>query len=174
MDTMQHANNDTLSDSTYIFFDVGEHRLGLWLQYVQEIIQPILCFSVPDTHDHLKGFIRLRDQVIPLIDLPKLIQVESNPHDPEDQKYIICKIDRQTIAFDIHQIHDFVELKMDHIEKSSSNPICPSSIASTEYRMDDQSIPLLNPDQILRLVKELNRQVRQRYVMGEKGVKPRT
>ncbi|WP_141604300.1 chemotaxis protein CheW [Terrilactibacillus laevilacticus] len=161
---MQQTNNDTLSVSTYIFFDVGKHRLGLSLQYVQEIIQPLPYFSVPDTHDYLKGFIRLRDEVIPLIDLPKLIQVESNSHNPEDQKYIICKIDRQTVAFDIHQIHDFVDLKLDHIQKSSSNTIGSSTIASMEYMMDDHSILLLNPDQIHRLVTELNRQVRQRQI----------
>src|SRR5690625_3852402 len=99
---MQMNQNDILLESgtnevEIIVFNVGDNLFGINVLKVREIINPIEITSVPRSHEYVEGIINLREDIIPLINLSRVLDIP--PTDtPEQDKFIIAEMNQLKIA----------------------------------------------------------------------------
>src|SRR5699024_7465886 len=88
-------NNDILLESgknelEVIMFQIGTGTFGINVLKVREIINPLPITGTPNAHQNVEGVIRLRDEVIPVVDLAKVLNIPAST-DPESDKFIISE-----------------------------------------------------------------------------------
>ncbi len=72
-----------------VVFSLGEHRFGINIARVREIVPLIGCKKVPYAHRSIVGIFELRDRVIPLVCLRSWLDVPGDNTD--DGKILICR-----------------------------------------------------------------------------------
>lgn len=78
-------------------FGVGDNAFGINVMKVREIIQPVEVTSVPHSHQHVEGMIKLRGEILPVISLFSFFGVE--PDGSKDEKYIVTEFNKRKIVF---------------------------------------------------------------------------
>ncbi|MFB4164201.1 chemotaxis protein [Alteribacillus sp. JSM 102045] len=99
-----------------VMFHVGTGMFGINVLKVREIIQPVEITETPNRHQNLEGIIRLREEVIPVIDLAKVLGYP--PADqPEHDKFIIGELNQRKVAFHVHSVSRIHRISWEQIEK---------------------------------------------------------
>lgn len=101
-----------------ILFKVGRGLFGINVLKVREIIQPLPITKTPNDHEHIEGVIRLRDEVIPVVDLAKVLQCPPS-ETPEEDKFIIAELNKIKVAFHVHGVSRIERISWQQIEKTS-------------------------------------------------------
>lgn len=73
--------------STYLTFDLGEHILGIEVQYVREILDMQKITRLPNVPAEVHGVVDLRGVSVPIIDLKSRLGVP--PHELGDEARIV-------------------------------------------------------------------------------------
>ncbi len=115
-------NNILLESGTneleIILFKVGEGIFGINVLKVREIINPLPITETPNVHEHVEGVIRLRDEVIPVVDLAKVLHLPPSTT-PEQDKFIISELNKLKVAFHVHSVSKIERISWQQIEKTS-------------------------------------------------------
>ncbi|SDH51981.1 chemotaxis protein [Alteribacillus bidgolensis] len=99
-----------------VMFNVGTGTFGINVLKVREILQPVEITETPNRHKHLEGIVRLREEVIPVIDLAKVLGYP--PADqPEYDKFIIAELNQMKVAFHVHSVSRIHRISWEQIEK---------------------------------------------------------
>ena len=56
-------------------FEVANNKFGINVIKVKEIIQPIPVTFIPHAHPHVEGIIQLRGEVLPVVDMLKVLGI---------------------------------------------------------------------------------------------------
>ena len=114
-------NNDILLESgtnelEVIMFQIGTGTFGINVLKVREIINPLPITGTPNAHQNVEGVIRLRDEVIPVVNLAKVLNL---PHseDPKGDKFIISELNQMKVAFHVHSVSRIHRISWEQIEK---------------------------------------------------------
>ncbi|MFD2704591.1 chemotaxis protein [Salibacterium lacus] len=99
-----------------VMFNVGSGMFGINVLKVREIIQPVEVTETPNRHAHLEGVARLRDEVIPVVDLAKVLGYPPS-EDPENDKFIISELNQLKVAFHVHSVSRIHRISWEQIEK---------------------------------------------------------
>ena len=83
----------SVDETKYLVINVANELIGFELSSIREIIRLPEVTIIPDSPDYLRGMIKLRDLVIPLIDLRKKIGL--NSIEEENQSFINMLKDRE-------------------------------------------------------------------------------
>src|SRR5699024_5985838 len=81
-----------------IVFSVDDNQFGINVLKVREIINPITITHVPRSHDYVEGIINLREEIIPLINLSRVLGLAESTTSNQD-KFIIAEMNEMKIAF---------------------------------------------------------------------------
>src|SRR5690625_4599218 len=84
-----------------IAFSIGESHFGINVLKVREIINPITITHVPQSHQYVEGIINLREEIIPLINLSRVLGLADSTT-PEQDKFIVAEMNEMKIAFRVH------------------------------------------------------------------------
>ena len=100
--------NDILLESgtnelEVVMFQIGLGTFGINVLKVREIINPLHITDTPNAHKHVEGVIRLREEVIPVVDLAKVLNLP-NSAEPEKDKLIIAELNQMKVAFHVHSV----------------------------------------------------------------------
>src|SRR5690625_2545141 len=103
---MSSAKTDILLESgtnelEVVMFEVGSGVFGINVLKVREIINAVEVTTIPNAHSHVEGVIRLREEVLPVINLAKVLGIP-NSEEPEHDKFIIAELNQLKIAFRVH------------------------------------------------------------------------
>lgn len=142
-------------DQTMIDFKLGHKKIGLFLGEVNEIIEPVTAIKVPMTHPFFRGFISLRGEVIPLIDLPKVMHAEENPYDKEDEKYVIVSTGGKKAALLVHAIGGTHTVRLSELS-ATSEEASAYGLFLKQAAFNDGTVPLLNLERMMAITQELN------------------
>lgn len=154
---MQKHNNSILLESgtnelEIVEFEVGVNTFGINVMKVREIIQPIPITFIPNAHPHVEGIIQLRGEVLPVIDMLKVLGVSVDNRNPEE-KYIVTEFNQQKVVFRVDSVTQIHRISWEQIEK-------PSDMYQNEFsniigviKHQDQMILLLDFE---RIVLEIN------------------
>ncbi|MFZ4452475.1 chemotaxis protein [Salibacterium aidingense] len=99
-----------------VMFEVGGGTFGINVLKVREIIQPVAVTETPNRHEHLEGVVRLREEVIPVVDLAKVLGYPPSEQ-PEHDKFIISELNQMKVAFHVHSVSRIHRISWEQIEK---------------------------------------------------------
>ncbi len=99
-------------------FEVGNSKFGINVIKVKEIIQPIPITFIPHAHPNVEGIIQLRGEVLPVVDMVKVLGLSTDQHNPE-QKFIVAEFNKQTVVFHVDNVSQIHRISWEQIEKPS-------------------------------------------------------
>ncbi len=106
-------------------FEVGSNTFGINVMKVREIIQPIPITPIPNAHPHVDGIIQLRGEVLPVIDMLKVLNLPTENRHPEE-KYIVTEFNQQKVVYRVDSVSQIHRISWEQIEK-------PSELYQSQY-----------------------------------------
>lgn len=106
-------------------FEVGNNTFGINVMKVREIIQPIPITPIPNAHPHVDGIIQLRGEVLPVIDMLKVLNLPTDNRHPEE-KYIVTEFNQQKVVYRVDSVSQIHRISWEQIEK-------PSELYQSQY-----------------------------------------
>jgi two-component system, chemotaxis family, chemotaxis protein CheV len=98
-------------------FEVQDNKFGINVIKVKEIIQPATIIPIPHSHPHVKGLIQLRGEVLPVVDMARVLGLEEK--DSPQSKFIVSEFNKQKVVFHVHNVTRIHRISWDQIEKPS-------------------------------------------------------
>lgn len=131
-----------------IVFTIGEGVFGINVMKVREIINPIPVTKMPNGHPSVEGIIRLRDEIIPVVDLADIIGFAPSEN-PGQDKLIVAELNQMKVAFHVHTVTRIHRISWEQIEKPTklSQGLEGSTIGV--IKMEDSMILLLDYEKIV-------------------------
>ncbi|WP_050181596.1 chemotaxis protein [Domibacillus robiginosus] len=99
-------------------FEVQGNKYGINVMKVKEIIQPMPITFIPHAHSHIEGIIQLRGEVLPVIDMAKVLGLQPSQNDHND-KYIVTEFNQQKVVFHVQNVTRIHRISWNDIEKPS-------------------------------------------------------
>ncbi|MGD6964845.1 chemotaxis protein [Rossellomorea vietnamensis] len=100
-------------------FEVGRNKYGINVIKVKEIIQPLPVTSIPHAHPFMEGIIQLRGEVLPVIDMKKVLGVENGVQNKQD-KYIVAEFNQLRVVFHVENVTQIHRISWEQIEKPTN------------------------------------------------------
>lgn len=149
--TMQKADillESGTNEIEVIMFEVDGGMFGINVLKVREIINATAVTSVPNAHSHVDGMMRLREDVMPVINLARVLGL--NPSStPELDKFIICEFNQVKVVFRVHSVSRIYRLQWEQIEKPSELSTGETAYAIGVIKLDDAMPIFLDFEKII-------------------------
>lgn len=129
-------------------FEVANNKFGINVIKVKEIIQPIPVTFIPHVHPHVEGVIQLRGEVLPVVDMLKVLGIPSDNRSPQ-QKYIVAEFNKQRVVFHVDNVTQIHRISWDQIEKPSDMYQGGTSQVIGVIKHNDEMILLLDFERIM-------------------------
>ncbi|WP_406687342.1 chemotaxis protein [Rossellomorea vietnamensis] len=98
-------------------FEVQNNKFGINVIKVKEIIQPTAVTPIPHAHPHVKGLVQLRGEVLPVVDMARVLGAEEE--ETMKSKYIVAEFNQQKVIFHVHNVNQIHRISWNQIEKPS-------------------------------------------------------
>jgi len=150
---MKEEHNGILLESgtnelEVIVFQVGTGTFGINVMKVREIIQPLDVTIMPHSHPNVEGVIRLRDEIIPVIDLAKAIGF-SESKNPSQDKLVVSELNQVKVAFHVHSVSRIYRISWEQIEKPNKLSQGLQDLTIGVIKMEEQMILLLDYEKVV-------------------------
>lgn len=129
-------------------FEVANNKFGINVIKVKEIIQPIPVTFIPHAHPHVEGIIQLRGEVLPVVDMLRVLGIQSSERNPQ-QKYIVAEFNKQRVVFHVDNVTQIHRISWDQIEKPSDMYQGGTSQVIGVIKQNEQMILLLDFERIM-------------------------
>lgn len=129
-------------------FEVGTNKFGINVIKVKEIIQPIPVTFIPHAHPHVEGIIQLRGEVLPVVDMFKVLGINYLERSSQ-QKYIVAEFNKQRVVFHVDNVTQIHRISWDQIEKPSDMYQGGTSQVIGVIKVNEQMILLLDFERIM-------------------------
>lgn len=129
-------------------FEVANNKFGINVIKVKEIIQPIPVTFIPHAHAHVEGIIQLRGEVLPVVDMLKVLGLNHLQHGPQ-QKYIVAEFNKQRVVFHVDNVTQIHRISWNQIEKPSDMYQGGVSQVIGVIKHNDEMILLLDFERIM-------------------------
>jgi len=133
-----------------VVFRLGTQRYGIPLAHVDEIQQIVAFSDVPADSTSVVGMVNLRGEVIPAIDVRRLVGMEDRAYTLETPM-IIAHSDAHTVALIVDVAEDVVELPDSGFQSASPLHALSSKMIGV-YHLDGGLVYLLDLDELLEQV----------------------
>lgn len=129
-------------------FEVANNKFGINVIKVKEIIQPISVTFIPHAHPHVEGIIQLRGEVLPVVDMLRVLGIQGAERNPQ-QKYIVAEFNKQRVVFHVDNVTQIHRISWDQIEKPSDMYQGGTSQVIGVIKQNEQMILLLDFERIM-------------------------
>src|SRR5699024_5398007 len=102
----------------------------------------------PHAHENVEGIIRLREEVIPVVDLAKVLQLPASDS-KETDKLIIAELNKVKVAFRVHRISRIHRISWGQIEKPNELSAGEQAYAIGIIKLEDEMALLLDFEKII-------------------------
>jgi two-component system chemotaxis response regulator CheV len=99
-------------------FLIANNRFAINVLKVREIVNPIPITKIPHSHPYIEGIIELRGEVLPVVDLAKVLRFPPSEH-PERDKFIVAEFNQLKVVFHVHNVTRIHRISWKQIEKPS-------------------------------------------------------
>ncbi|GEL08239.1 chemotaxis protein [Salisediminibacterium halotolerans] len=131
-----------------IMFTVGSGTFGINVMKVREILQPVDVTLMPHMHPHVQGIIRLREEIIPVIDLAKAIGF-SQPEQSSADKLIVAEMNQMKVALHVHSVSRIHRISWEQIEKTGTLGQGLDDVTIGVIKMEANMILMLDYEKIV-------------------------
>ena len=129
-------------------FEVANNKFGINVIKVKEIIQPMNVTFIPHVHPHVEGIIQLRGEVLPVVDMLKVLGISNTQRNPQ-QKYIVAEFNKQRVVFHVDNVTQIHRISWNQIEKPSDMYQGGTSQVIGVIKHKDEMILLLDFERIM-------------------------
>lgn len=129
-------------------FEVQGNKYGINVMKVKEIIQPMEITFVPHAHSHIEGIIQLRGEVLPVIDMAKVLGMAPSENQSVD-KYIVTEFNQQKVVFHVQNVTRIHRISWNDIEKPSEMYQGGNNQIIGVIKMGDNMILLIDFEKIV-------------------------
>lgn len=150
---MKPSQTDILLESgtnelEVVMFNVDKGLFGINVLKVREIVNAIDITPIPNAHPHVEGVIRLREEVLPVVNLAKVLAVPES-EDAAQDKFIIAELNQLKIAFRVHDVSRIYRISWEQIEKPSELSSGQEANAIGIIKLEDKMSVLLDFEKIV-------------------------
>ena len=150
---MESSRTDILLESgtnelEVVMFEVGLNVFGINVLKVREIINAVQVTPIPNSHPDVEGIIRLREEVLPVVDLAKVLGIQQS-EDPKMDKFIIAELNQVKIAFRVHHVSRIYRISWEQIEKPTDLSAGNHAYAIGIIKLEEQMSILLDFEKIV-------------------------
>lgn len=92
----------------WLVFSVDQQRLGFHLSYIVRVISAVEITPLPNAPCDVEGMINIHGEIVPVINLRRLLGMRERPLELDDQ-FIICQIDGKSITLWVDQVSGLKE-----------------------------------------------------------------
>jgi len=132
------------SRSQFATFRVGEHYLGIGVLQVQEVLREQRITPVPLANAVVAGLINLRGQIVPELDLARILQLP--PRAPGAVTFsVVVRTEHGAVSLMVDEIDDVLELDASCSEAAPRN-VNPHvrSLLSGIYQLQQRLLLILD------------------------------
>jgi two-component system chemotaxis response regulator CheV len=129
-------------------FEVNGNKYGINVIKVREIILPVPVTFIPHAHPHIEGIIELRGEILPVINMMRVMGVD-NPQPNETDKFIVTEFNRQKAVFRVNNVSKIHRISWENIEKPSGIYQGKNSEVTGVVKMNGEMILLLDFEKIM-------------------------
>lgn len=97
-------------------FTVANNKFGINVIKVKEIINPVPITTVPHVHPAVEGIIKIRGEVVPVINMAKVLGFP-NSSNPSQDKFIVCEFNKMKVVYHVHSVSRIHRISWEQIEK---------------------------------------------------------
>jgi chemotaxis signal transduction protein len=113
--------------SEILIFTVDNHRYGLSTACVQELVRAVHSVPLPHFVDGIEGVIDLHGQIVPVIDLRRILGLAGKAPQPTEHMIIVDNRPHQEVSVKIGALNGEVETSSCHSRSCvASNQFLPS------------------------------------------------
>lgn len=147
------SQTDILLDSgtnelEVVMFNIGIGLYGINVLKVREIVNALPVTAIPNAHQNVEGVIRLREEVLPVVNLAKVLAIPES-EDPLQDKFIIAELNQIKVAFRVHDVSRIYRISWEQIEKPSEISSGQEAYAIGIIKLEDQISILLDFEKIV-------------------------
>jgi len=144
-----------MEELQYLTFYLGDEVFALDVLKIKEIIPYGEITSIPLMQPFLKGIMNIRGSVVPIVDLPKRVELDVDLY-TKQLSIIIVSIDYENELSNVGIMVSRVDkVFSEEISKLESSPAFGSSIkkewVKNIAKVEDEFIPILDIDKVLNL-----------------------
>lgn len=151
-----------------VLFGIGDGTFAINVLKVREIIVPMPITKIPNSHEFVEGVIQLRGEVIPVIDLARVLNIPPSA-DGENDKFIVSELNEIKIAFRVHNIFQIQRVSWQQIEKPHDLSAGRQPYATGIIKLGDRMSILLDLEKIVvEINPDLGGDVDSLKVLGER------
>lgn len=129
-------------------FQVGANKFGINVIKVKEIIEPLIITFVPHIHDHVEGIVQLRGEVLPVVNLEKVLGIPKSAAN-QQEKYIVTEFNNQKVIFHVSNVTQIHRISWEQIEKPSNIYRNGTSHVIGVIKREEEMILLLDFERII-------------------------
>ncbi|WP_078553327.1 chemotaxis protein [Bacillus alkalicellulosilyticus] len=131
-----------------IVFSIGDEMFGINVLKVREIINPLPITKMPNSHPNVEGIIRLRDMILPVINLGKVLNFPVS-NNPEKDKLVVVEFNNIKAAFHVDDVSRIHRISWEQIEKPSEVTQGLEQSTIGVIKLDDEMVLLLDYEKIV-------------------------
>ncbi|WP_148882159.1 chemotaxis protein CheW [Thermococcus aciditolerans] len=103
----------------FVAFTIGSEEFCIDISKVREVKEMMPITKVPQAPDEVEGIVNLRGQVIPIVNLKKVLGYYDD-NDLSDKKIILVETGNDVVGFIVDDVSDVVSLSEEQIESVPS------------------------------------------------------
>lgn len=149
---MNNQTNILLESGTneleIVMFQVGSGLFGINVLKVREIINAVKVTPIPNSHPNVEGIIRLREEVLPVVNLAKVLDIPASEN-PENDKFIISELNQIKIAFRVHHVSRIHRISWEQIEKPTELSAGDQAYAIGIIKLENEMSILLDFEKVV-------------------------
>src|SRR5690625_4763038 len=131
-----------------VMFQIGSGLFGINVLKVREIINAVAVTPIPNSHENVEGIIRLREEVLPVVNLAKVLDIPPSEN-PANDKFIIAELNKIKIAFRVHYVSRIHRISWEQIEKPTELSAGEQAYAIGIIKLDDEMSILLDFEKVV-------------------------
>lgn len=130
-------------------FIIGNEEYAIPILSIQEIIKPIEYTRVPQVPDYVMGVFNLRGDVIPLINLRKKFNLQSE-NQTDDTRYMVLRGEDNIAGFMIDRLTKAIRIKKDRIDPPPETIHSDSGIIYGIGKQESSMLTILRVEALLK------------------------
>jgi purine-binding chemotaxis protein CheW len=143
---------ERVESKQYLIFKIGDGDYGLDLIKAREIIKLPKITTVPNSKEYVMGVINLRGQIIPVINLMKILGLEKElvMDNKDDKRIIVVNLGQTLVGLFVYKVTEVVRIDQEKIERVAET----KRSINQEYiqgicNLNNQLIVILNLEKLL-------------------------
>jgi two-component system chemotaxis response regulator CheV len=151
-----------------IEFEVGNNKYGINVIKVKEIIMPGPVTPIPHSHPYIEGIIQLRGEVLPVINMEKVLKLPQEKYATE--KFIVTEFNQQKACFHVHNVTQIHRISWEQIEKPSDMYSAVTTQVIGVVKRENQMILMLDFEKIITEINpETGINIQKVRILGERA-----